>query len=325
MKKALSIFCLITLLISFILLPFFTGEISKNLTSKEYKAILRVWHIDTFEGGAGSRASFLKNVGSKFTKKNKGVLFLVSSLTQKSALQKLESGEVPDLISFGACGLSVYEKLYSLSQLDIADGGVVNGKRYLTAWCKGGYFKITKGEKTFNKLIVSQGEFNLSTVAVCLEKISAKTVVIKQPTEAYSAFLSSNDACLLGTQRDIVRLESKGVSFTATPVLSFNDLFQYIGVTSQSEEKRVYALSFIDFLLSEAVQKTLVNVKMLSTTASGLYLDSKDYTALENARQTYTVSPFLQESELNLIKERAKNQILSQNYDGEVLKFLKQL
>ncbi|MBO5851669.1 MAG: hypothetical protein J6R29_05015 [Clostridia bacterium] len=325
MKKALSIICLIALLTSFILLPFFTSELTASGQKKEYKAILRIWHIDTFEGGAGSRATFLKNVGAKFTKKNKGVLFLVSSLTENSAIKKIENGELPDLISFGAGSLNVYENLYSQSKLNVKDGGTFNDKRYLTAWCMGGYFKITKGKKDYSKLIISQGNSNLSTVAVCLEKLNANSVVIKQPLEAYSLFLNSQDACLIGTQRDIVRLISKGVSFEATPIPSFNDLYQYVGVTSKDETKRLYAFSFIDFLLSRDIQKTLVNIKMLSPLYKGLYLDNAYYTALENTNFTYTISPFLSKSDISAINETAKSQILNQNYDANALKFLKQL
>ena len=325
MKKALSIFCLITLTISFVCLPFFTSELTVKAQNNGYKAILKIWHIDTFEGGTGSRASFLKSVATKFTKKNKGVLFLVTQLTYAAAQNRIESGELPDLISFGLCGFTVYEKLIAQSNFNILDGGVLNGKRYLTAWCKGGYFKITKGTKNYSKLIVSSGEFNLSTVAVCLEKLSAESVVIKEPLEAYSTFLNSKDACLIGTQRDIVRLINKGVNFNAEPIESFSDLYQYIGVTAEGEEKRVCALSFIDFLLSVSVQKTLVNIKMLSPTLLGLYSDNAFFTALENVNFTYTISPFLQKSDLNLIKGEAKSQILNGNYNGDLLKFLKQL
>ena len=325
MKKTLSIFCLIALLASFIALPFFTKEITNNLTSKEYEAILRIWHIDTFEGGTGSRASFLKNVASKFTKKNSGVLFLVSMLSEDLARTKIENGELPDLISFGISSIDVLGNLFSQSSISVKDGGEYCGKRYLTAWCKGGYFKITKNDASYSKLIISQGANNLSTVTACLENLTAKTVAIKEPLEAYSLFLSSNDACLLGTQRDIVRLNSNGVSFTATPLSTFNDLFQYIGVTSVSENKRFYAFSFVDFLLSESVQKTLVNIKMLSPTLKGLYNSNSYFTALENVSQTYTVSPFLSKKDLIAVKDEAKGQILSQNYNDGVLKFLKQL
>ena len=325
MKKALSIFCLISLLISFILLPFFTEERKVELSKNDYKAILRIWHIDTFEGGTGSRASFLKSVSTKYTKKHSGVLFLVSNFTEETAKAKIENGELPDLISFGACSINVFNKLVCLQTTSVKDGGEYAGKRYLSAWCKGGYFLIKKSESSEEKLIISQGQNNLSTVSACIEKLTAKTVEIKEPLEAYSSFLSSSNACLLGTQRDIVRLNSKGVSFTATPLTKFSDLYQYIGVTSTNETKRFYALSFIDFLLSESVQKTLVNVKMLSPNVKGLYSENEHFTALENASATYTISPFLLKSEINDIKNKAKEQILSQNFNDDLLKFLKQL
>ncbi len=325
MKKVLSIFCLISLILSFILLPFFTEERKVNLSKNDYKAILKIWHIDSFEGGEGSRASFLKSVGNKFTKKNKGVLILVTALTSESAVNRIENGEVPDLISFGASSVNVFNNLLTQPSLNVKDGGEYLGKRYLTAWCMGGYFKITKGNKESTKLIVSQGDFNLSTVAVCLEKLTAKSVVIKEPLEAYSLFLNSQDACLLGTQRDVVRLTNKGVNFNAEPVTSFNDLYQYVGVTATDKIKQSCAFSFVDFLLSSTVQKNLTQIKMASLFAGGLYAGSEPYTALENSNYAYTISPFLTQGEVKNIKEMAKEQILSQNYDDSVLKFLKQL
>lgn len=325
MKKALSIFCFITLITSFILLPFFYKETPLSLQQNGYKAVIKLWHIDSFEGGAGSRASFLKSVGNKFTKTNKGVLVLVTALTSESAVNRIENGEVPDLISFGGSSVNVFNNLLTQSTLSVKDGGEYLGKRYLTAWCKGGYFKITKGNKESSKLIVSQGKFNLATVAVCLEKLTAKSVVIKEPLEAYSLFLNSENACLLGTQRDVVRLTNRGVNFNAEPVTTFNDLYQYVGVTATDKTKQSCAFSFVDFLLSSTVQKTLTQIKMASLFCSGLYADSVPYTALENSNYTYTISPFLTQSEVENIKEMAKEQILRQNYDDSVLKFLKQL
>ena len=47
--------------------------------SEEVKKVIRVWNVDTFEGGKGSRTNFLKRAAAKIEKKNKGVYYLITS------------------------------------------------------------------------------------------------------------------------------------------------------------------------------------------------------------------------------------------------------
>ena len=67
--KFFTIFSYILIGIIFLSIPFMKTAKSPFQTEKEnYKAIVEIWQIDSFEGGVGSRTSFLINVASKFTK-----------------------------------------------------------------------------------------------------------------------------------------------------------------------------------------------------------------------------------------------------------------
>ena len=44
-----------------------------------FEGVINVWNVDTFESGSNSKASFLESASMKFSKENKGVLFLVKN------------------------------------------------------------------------------------------------------------------------------------------------------------------------------------------------------------------------------------------------------
>ena len=101
----------------------------------EARTVVRVWNIDTFEGGKGSRTAFLKSVAREL----KGeVYYLVTSYTPEGALSAFAEGEAPDILSFGV-GLSEFaERLLPLKR-EFA-GGELGGKTLAYPWCMGGYY-----------------------------------------------------------------------------------------------------------------------------------------------------------------------------------------
>ena len=62
----------------------------------------------------------------------------------------------------------------------------------------------------------------------------------------------------------MVRLTNRGANFTATPLTTFNDLYQYLALTTSDANKGVYAKRFIDYLLSDYVQEKLYKINMFS-------------------------------------------------------------
>lgn len=219
----------------------------------ETRTVVRVWNIDTFEGGKGSRTAFLKSVAREL----KGeAYYLVTSYTLEGALSAFAEGEAPDVLSFGV-GLSEFaERLLPLKR-EFA-GGELGGKTLAYPWCMGGYylFSLTDFEGD-GRTVLSVGGENLPAVAARLEGISGEET---ESVAAYTGFLSGKYRYLLGTQRDVCRFQARGVSVQARPLTKYCDLYQYIGILSS--EKRDASLAFVEALLSPEVQGRLSQIGM---------------------------------------------------------------
>ena len=75
------------------------GLKEKALANSPKKFILELWHIDTFEGGKGSRKDFLLSSSLKFEKKNNIIISVISHSIESATLALQNS--CPDLISCG--------------------------------------------------------------------------------------------------------------------------------------------------------------------------------------------------------------------------------
>ena len=309
--------CLLVIALS----PFLINKSSASTQDKS--VILTVWHIDGFEGGKGSRYTFLREVATSFSKQNKGVYILVSSYTQSGANDLINKGKTPDVISFGGVGLNIQNYAQELDENGF-DGGVVNGKRYAVSYLKGGYFVIKKGNGG-DEIIISKGE-NLTPEIACLfSSARASSYNIKSPLDAYTLFLTRKNATLIGTQRDIERLLSRNEEFTAEPIDGYLDIYQYASVTTQKIENEYYARRFIEYLISQAVQEKVAKLKMLSVNKTGLYPDNVYLSALEKTKAKYTFSPFLDKTAQKNVCERALSALNTGGNYNEIINFIKQL
>lgn len=96
--------------------------------------------------------------------------------------------------------------------------------------------------------------------------------------EAYVNFINGNASVLLGTNRDVLRMENRAFAGKETdviyePILSYTDLVQYISVLTTDSKKRNVCLDFIEFILSEKMQTQVKNIGLFSTTIFNLYED----------------------------------------------------
>lgn len=223
--------------------------------SKEAEAriVVRVWNIDTFEGGKGSRTAFLKSVARELQGE---AYYLVTSYTLEGALSAFAEGEAPDVLSFGV-GLSEFAERLLPLPYSFA-GGELGGKTIAYPWCMGGYylFSLTDFEGE-GRTALSVGGENLPAVAARLEGITGEET---ESVAAYTGFLSGKYRYLLGTQRDVCRFQARGVSVQARPLTKYCDLYQYIGILSS--EKRDASLAFVEALLSPEVQGRLSQIGM---------------------------------------------------------------
>ncbi len=307
------------LLIAILGLTFFMPKNSynKDINKSEYKAVLTIWQIDSFEGGKGSRTAFLREISLNFSKKHEGVLTLVVSHTVESAKKAISEEKIPDIISIGASGLdfSAYQK--EIKNLSAEGGGVINGKRYFIAWAKGGYYKITKGEG--KKIITYECENNSPLIALALTGEKSQ-IEIKNREDAFQSFLNMKNVSLIGTHRDVYRLQNRNVDCVYTPLGEFCDLYQYALITSKNNE--YYSRVFIEYLLSSEVQEKLTNLSMFSTVKKGLYRDNESFLMGEKQKIEYFVSPFYDKNTIENLKEIAKEVLNGSKEKEELIKYL---
>ncbi|MBO5067572.1 MAG: hypothetical protein J6C62_04140 [Clostridia bacterium] len=261
----------------------------------EYKGILTLWQIDSFEGGTGSRKQFLLKASRTFEKKNQGVLVMVINHTKTSMLESLSNGLYPDMISFG--GGADVKGFSEFNAQRTVNGGLIGGKVYATAWCKGGYFLIANPNLTneipdhLPSLLVSQNDYTQPLTSLYFSGIKVEDIEVKKPMDAYVKFVSGKTPYFLGTQRDVIRLSNRGMEVLTRPIQEFNDLYQYVCITSKDREKIYYSEQFISHLTCDDVQKQLFNIGMYSPFINVEY-DNVHLSAMQNQNNSYTLSAF---------------------------------
>jgi hypothetical protein len=74
-------------------------------------------------------------------------------------------------------------------------------------------------------------------------------------TSVYVKLINGECKFLLGTQRDVFRLKTRGIDFSVQPLNLFSDLYQNISVTNVCNESAL-ANNFIKFVLSKSEEIT---------------------------------------------------------------------
>ncbi len=297
LKKALPFLMIFAVFLTIVCYPHETTEGN----GEEAKRVVRVWNVDTFEGGKGSRTNFLKRAAAKIEKKDRDVFYLISSYTIEGANRAFAEGQRPDVLSFGI-GVSAYLESSLPLPYSFA-GGETDGGCYAYPWCRGEYylFSLTDGFEKEGTVAVSAGGMNLVEVAAALNGLSGERI---DSLSAYVAFLNGQYRYLLGTQRDKCRFASRGVEVYEKPLNEFCDLYQYISVLSAG--KREDCLALVDMLLSDAVQGELESIGMLP---------------VKGGESIRTVSAFSDVDSLSTIRNAASGEEPLKNLD----KFLKNI
>lgn len=241
------------LLIAALLLAFLFYPAKEEQVSAQQ--VIRVWNVDTFEGGKGSRTSFLKSVARRAEKREEGLYFLVSSYTKAGAEAALAEGNRPDILSFGV-GMGAFAE-YALPLGQKFAGGIMGGDCLAYPWCRGGYalFCLEDDFVKEGNVAVSCGGSNLSVVSAALEGIAGDEL---PSLSAYSKFLGGEYRYLLGTHRDLCRFSARGVTVFHRALNKYCDLYQYVSLLSAKEGCRV----FLEELLSEETSSRLSEIGM---------------------------------------------------------------
>jgi len=322
-SKILRIILIVVCIVIAILSPtVFYKKITTNsyFTPQEYKGIIRLWHIDTFEGGIGSRGEFLSKRAIEYEKSNTGQLILICVHSIESAQKALKNGECPDLISYGAGITETASLAYPLSSLNFK-GGNISMENFAYPWCYGKYAIFSlKGEIDLNNLsgktvINSQG----GIVAAALSDIKTD-YEIEEPINAYVNFINGKYDYLIGTQRDVCRFQSRNLEVQMQPLGEYSELYQYISLLTNDKIKSVIAKKFINYLLSENVQKKLTTISMMSVNYKIYNSDNIHMQQLELSKTKTTISVF---TPLSTRQQFYDNSITALNGDSEALKKIK--
>ncbi|MBQ9081108.1 MAG: hypothetical protein IJY26_00535, partial [Clostridia bacterium] len=191
-------------------------------------------------------------------------------------------------------------------------GGEIGESCYAYPWCGGGYFLFCL-EDDFSSvnaqnLLLSVGGKNLPWVAAALHGVSGE-IASEDSTSAYVHFLNGKYRYMLGTQRDVCRFQTRGVNVYRQDLTEYNDLYQYIAVTTPDKDAASPCEGFISLLLSEETQKTLSDI--------GMY-------PVSSIKPQHTLSAFVSESALAEVRDKGKSALI--NGDVKILKnYLKAL
>lgn len=310
--KILRVFLASFIAVSVLVTIFFGRyKIAENPKSTtDYKGIITLWQVDSFEGGAGSRKQFLLDVAREFERQNQGVLVMVVNQTEESMEENYKQGILPDLISFGA-GTNV-QNAHEINVKKEFVGGRVGDKIYALPWCRGGYAliynnKLTDGKYSENdRIVIGQKGYTEPLVSLVLESIKSTNFEVKQPLDAYVEFTAGKTPYFLGTQRDVVRLSRRGLEAGIIPLTEFNDLYQYISITSDDGEKKYYAEKFVEYLLGEQVQKSLNKICMMSVFYN-VEFSELGLNEMQGVKIRKTISAFSDKNVLKDLTETSKS------------------
>ncbi len=296
------------LIAPYYLLPRINSARSEWLKNAPSDAVfLELWSIDTFEGGSASRARFLEKQAFSFQTKNKDTYVIVRSVELEQARDLLSQGTKPDMVSFGIGAGDLLESFcVPISsdcgvREDILSGSRKSGKILAVPWCMGGYVLCSENRiNDLDSLLATQSNQSVNYSAVGTgvnynlpKKALPKNIRAKVSSssytqyEAYESYLKGEFDILLGTQRDLFRLNNKSKlglldSINYYYLDTYTDLVQYLAVTVNSEEKRLRAEKFLKYITSETVQEKLTTIGMFCVNNAKIYRD-KLYQEFEEA------------------------------------------
>ena len=277
--------------------------------SKPHAGILRLWHIDNFEGGIGSRGSFLVRCARDFEKEN--CFILMTEHTQESAEQALKDGNIPDLISFGTYFGEIAQYAQPLKDYRF-EAAQMNGQTYAVPWCRGSYFLFSADgdfqDMTESNTVISVGKNALADGCAYFSGMIGD-FEHKTSLQAYVSFMKGDYTYMLGTQRNLYRFATRNFEVQAKPLNEFCDLIQYICITARETTAYEAGVQFVEYLLSESVQKTLDEIGMLSMYTADIYGTETAMSLAEKECPKKMVNAFLAGEAKETIFEVARNAV----------------
>lgn len=325
-RKPLPKFALVTIMvvgIALLALMWSLPNLPKKpnaIANASYKGVIELWNVESFEGGAGSRGSWLTNKSAKFEAVNKGLFVHVTTLTEQELRQKLADNQSFDIVCFSRGAGDVVKELLAPMSVETKAvrenmllAGQFDGKQYAVPLYAGGYClfartsqlpenellekaltqtysrKIGKNTVELQPLICGFTSANSPLTALAMSGGHGDASALSESVtqyRAYEQFVANKTAVtLLGTQRDLYRLSQKEKdgkieSLGFCALSGYNDLVQFAGVSRNCGEKLDACEAYLQYLLSPETQSTLVNLCMFAVLDDVYYTDER-YAMLE--------------------------------------------
>ena len=253
-------------------------------SKQEETSIYTVWHIETFEGGGKSRIQYLKDIARSMEKEDESTLFVIKQVAPDDLDEELALS-CPDIISFGfGVGDLILEKLNAIDNTynvrdELLESGTFNKKLYAIPYIVSGYAMFTHS--------ATASEFHCGQTGYTAPKNIYNELNL-QPTEsesqyeAYKDFVYDKNVKLLGTGRDLFRIDNLNkigrANAIINPIDSYTDLIQYIGLCKTDSVTK----EFLKRTLNEENQISLTDYSLFSSLYNKLYYDGI-YNDMEDA------------------------------------------
>ncbi len=246
--------------------------------------IYTLWHVETFEGGSVSRVEFLKAIARQIETENAGILIMIKPVAPEVLADELKTA-CPDMISFGfGVGKTILNKLQPLQSSynvrdELVNAGKFNNTLYALPFMVSGYAMITHGSLTQNFHCGQNGYTKPENV---FNNFNLTPAEQESQYEAYKDFVYDNSVTLLGTGRDVYRVNNLNktgrASAIISPVDSYTDLVQFFGIVNSDEITN----KFLSYTLSDQQQMSLNKYSLFSSKNYKIYTDEL-YSKMEDA------------------------------------------
>ena len=287
-KYWLKIFCIAVILLISCYVCFVGIKKARNYeifkgVEKE-QTIYTIWHVETFEGGGKARIDYLKNIARYMEKKDETALFMIKLVDPRNLENALKNSQ-PDIISFGfGVGKIVLPYLTNFeSSFDVRDelisSGSFNKKLFAVPYIMSGYamFKHNPNADEFHV-----GTTNYTAPENIYNNLNLQPIENESQYDAYKDFVYAKNVSLLGTGRDLFRINNLNnigrTNAMITPIDTYTDLIQYISVTNSKKVTQ----KFVELALSNTFQNSLVDYSLFSSKYNKLY-NNGIYNDMEDA------------------------------------------
>ena len=245
--------------------------------------IYTIWHTETFEGGGKSRILYLQNIAKQIENSNAGILFNIKQINPENIANELENYS-PDIISFGY-GLGNELLPYLASQPNsysirdsLFDSGSFANKLYAIPYIVSGYARFSNSNES-TEYIYGKNEYTNPNSAL---DSSLNYTLKESQYEAYKYFINNKNCSLVGTSRDLFRINNLNqtgrLNANISPISTYTDLIQYL---SSTKHDNIIDM-FIEKCLSSQYQQSLNKYSLFSSLSTKIY-STGIYNDMENA------------------------------------------